>query len=91
MEEETRIPLVEISSTSTGEGEDKEVSVKQETEKVTSNENEKIPQNVPVPAKATTNWEVNNKGPTRTLERKRFPTETYEIDIISKVGEEEKE
>ena len=55
-EEETRPPLVEISSTSTEEGRDKEAEIKQETGTNTNKEIEQNPKITQAPTKATTNW-----------------------------------
>ena len=82
--EEIRPQVEEISSTSTRVGEEKESGVKQEVEKTNSSGNEQINQNAQVPVRATTSWEVNRKGTTRTLEKRRVPTKRYGIDIITK-------
>ena len=42
------------------------------------------PQKAQLPVRATTSWEVNKKGPTRTLQRKRVPTKRYGTDVITK-------
>ena len=67
-EEEARPPIVEISSTSTAAGEERESGVKQELETTSSSGNVQnpqsvqTPQNAQIPVRATTSWEVNGKG-----------------------------
>ena len=70
--EETRPPVVESSSTSTGVGEEKESGVKQEVEKTSSSGNEQIPQSAQIPVRATTSWDVNTNPRKKTSPYKKI-------------------
>ena len=90
-EEESRPPVIDISSTTTGAGEENSEGVKQEGQQARKEGTEQIPQTEQIPLKASTSLKVDRKGPTRVLERRRVPTRRYGIDVISKVDDKKNE
>ena len=89
-ERDDRSSIIEISSNTTDDKEEASRGPVTKEENDETRGKTQIPPNVNIPIKASTSWEVKDKGPKRVLERKRVPTQRYGIDVmkIKKVREE---